>query len=92
MPNARLPDNPEKIAQSVAAIYIPELAEKVLVTISDKEPGFKSIVESLFAKPDTTNLNFGLFTKEYAQKSKAFLKANLEMVNLAISLYRNDRL
>jgi CubicO group peptidase (beta-lactamase class C family) len=76
------PAIPGKIARSVASIYVPELAEKVLGAISDKEPGFKATVESLIAKPDTININYGLFTKDYVQKAKAFLKGNLEFLNL----------
>lgn len=76
------PALPGKIARSVAAIYIPEFAEKVLISIPDKEPKFTPIVKELIAKPDTININYDIFTKDYAQQGKDLLKTNLNLLKM----------
>jgi CubicO group peptidase (beta-lactamase class C family) len=62
------PAYPDKIAQSVAGIYVPKLGEKVLKPISDREPQFTAIVENLYRNPDTTNVNLALFAEDYQPK------------------------
>jgi CubicO group peptidase (beta-lactamase class C family) len=74
------PDNPGKIAQAVAAIYVPALAERVPHNMPDRDPSFKPVVESLFGKPDTFNLD--LFTRDYRQKGNSNLKSNQSLLNI----------
>jgi CubicO group peptidase (beta-lactamase class C family) len=71
---------PDKIAQSVAGIYVPELGEKVLSPIPDREPQFTAIVENLYRNPDTTNVNLALFAEDY--QPKLFLRAIIGLQNV----------
>jgi CubicO group peptidase (beta-lactamase class C family) len=73
------PDNPGKIAQAVAAIYVPALAERVPHNMPDRERSFKPVVESLFGKPGTFNLD--LFVGDYREKAKSGLSSNLSVLN-----------
>ena len=76
------PDNPGKIAQAVAGIYVPALAERIPGTIEDRDPAFKPVAEKFIGGPDTLNINFDLFTKECRQRAKSYLSANLALINL----------
>ena len=76
------PADPAKIAQSVAGIYVPELAPKVPTTIADREPRFTAIVDNLYRNPDTANVNLTLFAKNYQPEARALLKNMMGFVNV----------
>ena len=70
----------DKIARSVAGIYVSELGEKVLNPITDREPQFTSMVENLYRNPDTTNVNLALFAGDY--QPKLFLRSIVRLQNV----------
>lgn len=74
------PSNPRVIGQTIAGLLIPDLVPKSPQRISDKDPQFTTIVERLFSKPDTANIDIKLFSKDYRQKAKAALTANARSI------------
>ena len=74
--------HPGRIAQAVAGMYVPGLAEREVSTpIPDREPQFTAVVYNLFRKPDTMDVNPELFTKEYQPKVRALLRVMLDHLN-----------
>ncbi len=76
------PDNPGRIAQAVAGLYIPELAERNPGIIPDRDPGFKPVVESIIGNPDTLYVKSELFTKETRSRAQSYLKTNRDLLNM----------
>lgn len=74
-------DNPCRIAQAVAGIYVPGLAVKDPLTIPDCEPEFRRIVEKLVNPPDLPDSVTGPFTVEFRPKAASALRSSRSVID-----------